>query len=467
MINDNNWNNADITAAEYEQMDLLQKTLYKQSRKAAENDTIFDVWNTVEEKTLMMSIIDDIYRTGNLINVDDYIKEFEKVETTIAQLNNNAQNMDDNEVVVETQEENGERKHTLTAASGFITGASNLYNLTVNGSRCACCGKQVKYMPPNGYCSVECAAKAIYNRIIKQMKGEYERETPGIIKSIKNIIGYIDLCLNIVDKIPELTTNLVKLPPEYKDYATAKISIMFLYLKRVICLLQIKKNDLMIKLLKSMKDGCMSDMALKIFPAIQFVINNIVAAREAMNTAVAVATNAINNAGPLYIGPQEYGFFMTLKSYMAICPFVKTNPNLYPPSQLGQFFWGPGNLTIPFDISKCQPGAISMGAASALQNVDMQKIEKIIHAVFRPINTVEYCMDPELFDLRLAFSDQNTAAIQTLQRLLEMLVVIGGDFLPSYKNLKLTNIWFIIAILMCWGPTTRSIYGDFIFHGPL
>jgi len=55
--------------------------------------------------------------------------------------------------------------------------------------------------------------------------------------------------------------------------------------------------------------------------------------------------------------------------------------------------------------------------------------------------------------------------IQSLLEKLSSLIVLGGDFLPSYKNLKLTNIWFIIAILTCWGPWTRAIFGDFIFHG--
>ena len=73
-------------------------------------------------------------------------------------------------------------------------------------------------------------------------------------------------------------------------------------------------------------------------------------------------------------------------------------------------------------------------------------------------------MDPDLFDIRLALSDQNSPAIEKLVRLLEATIVIGADFLPAYERLNLTNIWFVAAILTTWGPTTRSIYGDFIFH---
>ena len=123
-----------------------------------------------------------------------------------------------------------------------------------------------------------------------------------------------------------------------------------------------------------------------------------------------------------------------------------------------------GVMNIAFDMSKCQ-FKLDIGAKSALQNVDFQKINQIIRKAFPPITAPEYLMDPDLFDIRLALSDQNSPAIEKLVRLLEATIVIGGDFLPAYERLNLTNIWFVAAILTTWGPTTRSIYGDFIFHG--
>jgi hypothetical protein len=49
--------------------------------------------------------------------------------------------------------------------------------------------------------------------------------------------------------------------------------------------------------------------------------------------------------------------------------------------------------------------------------------------------------------------------------ILKNVMVIGGDFLPEYDRLNLTNIWFIVAILTCWGPWTKAIYGDYVIHG--
>ena len=73
-----------------------------------------------------------------------------------------------------------------------------------------------------------------------------------------------------------------------------------------------------------------------------------------MELAIEAAMQAIIKASAFfYIGPQEYGFFMTLKSNQAFCPFFKTDPTVYPPGQLGRPFWGSGVINIAFDMSMC------------------------------------------------------------------------------------------------------------------
>ena len=429
------------------------------------NSTIFDEQNIIDEETFMVSIVNDIYKTADIVNIDEWIKQYEATQTLTNQLNNNCADLEQSDIVITTDERTS--MHTMDAVLGGINIANDLYNLTIRGTKCSICGKTVKYMPPNGYCSIDCAAKALAKRILEHIKGEYETQTPDIINTIKRILNYIDFCINIVSNLPDIIAGIAHLPKEYKEYATAKINIIFLYLKKVINYLMIKKNDLLINILKKMQDGTIDNNMMSMFGGIQTALTTIINIRDKMNKALGAAMDAISNANMLfYIGPQEYGFFMTLKSFMCPCPMVKSNPNLYPASQLGMPFWGPGIMTIPFDISKCQ-FTLDIGGMSVLQNIDKKKIDKIIRSIFKPINPVEYLMDPELFDIRLALSDQNVPAIEKLYKLLEMSVVIGGDFLPTYKNLKLTNIWFVIAILMCWGPTTRQIYGDFIFHSPL
>lgn len=41
----------------------------------------------------------------------------------------------------------------------------------------------------------------------------------------------------------------------------------------------------------------------------------------------------------------------------------------------------------------------------ALNNINLNGIDKIIQKIFLPIQPMEYLMEPELFDVRLALSD--------------------------------------------------------------
>ena len=45
------------------------------------------------------------------------------------------------------------------------------------------------------------------------------------------------------------------MPKEYRDYVTAKINLVFIEIKKIINLLLIKKNELIIKLLRRIKLG--------------------------------------------------------------------------------------------------------------------------------------------------------------------------------------------------------------------
>lgn len=435
---------------------------------------VFDEQNIVTEDVFGVHFDNDMYTQGEPVDTDGIIKEFKSVEdmtTLLSSASVDAMNNEDIAIIdEETEDEERTSKNTIEAAIGIIAAANDFGHFLTRGSTCPVCGKHVDFMPSNGYCSLKCAGLDLLKKVQETMTGQYSsvsEETQKKINMVKNILNYTNLTLNVITKIPDILASIAKLPPEYKDYATAKINIVFVELKKIINKLMIKKNDIIISLLKKIKFGCIDDKLKPIFETINKIIDIANALKQKMELAIEAAMQAIIKASALfYIGPQEYGFFMTLKSNQAFCPFFKTDPTVYPPGQLGRPFWGSGVINIAFDMSKCQ-FSLDIGAKSALSNVDFKKINKIIRAVFRPISEVEYLMDPDLFDVRLALSDQNAPMIQSLLEKLSTLIVLGGDFIPSYKNLKLTNIWFIIAILTCWGPWTRAIFGDFIFHGML
>ena len=427
--------------------------------------TIFEESNIVTEDIFQVTIKDDVYTEGKPVDTESIIRDTQALEDTTTLMAASTADAEDNSAIVSQEPQERTSKNTFEAAVGIVAAVNDFGQFLQRGSKCPVCGKTVPFMPANGYCSLECAGKDLLKKLTSSISGEYEVETPEILNKIKNILDYFNLTLNVLTKIPDLLASFAKLPQEYKDYATAKLNLVFLEIKKIINKLLIKKNELIIKLLRRIKFGTIDAKLSKLFAAINSIISAVQVAKQALEKALNAAYKSISKAsGLLYIGPQEYGFFMTLKSNMALCPFYKTDALTYPPEQLGKPFWGSGVINIAFDMSMCQ-FSLNIGAKSALQNVDFEKINAVIRKVFRPITPPEYLMDPDLFDVRLAISDQNAPAIQKLIRTLESVMVFGGDFIPTYDRLSLTNIWFVIAILTCWGPWTRSIYGDFIFHG--
>ena len=427
--------------------------------------TIFEESNIVTEDIFQVTIKDDVYTEGKPVDTESIIRDTQALEDTTTLMAASTADAEDNSAIVSQEPQERTSKNTFEAAVGIVAAVNDFGQFLQRGSKCPVCGKTVPFMPANGYCSLECAGKDLLKKLTSSISGEYEVETPEILNKIKNILDYFNLTLNVLTKIPDLLASFAKLPQEYKDYATAKLNLVFLEIKKIINKLLIKKNELIIKLLRRIKFGTIDAKLSKLFAAINSIISAVQVAKQALEKALNAAYKSISKAsGLLYIGPQEYGFFMTLKSNMALCPFYKTDALTYPPEQLGKPFWGGGVINIAFDMSMCQ-FSLNIGAKSALQNVDFEKINAVIRKVFRPITPPEYLMDPDLFDVRLAISDQNAPAIQKLIRMLEFVMVFGGDFIPTYDRLSLTNIWFVIAILTCWGPWTRSIYGDFIFHG--
>jgi hypothetical protein len=45
---------------------------------------------------------------------------------------------------------------------------------------------------------------------------------------------------------------------------------------------------------------------------------------------------------------------------------------------------------------------------------------------------------------------------------LEPLLVLGLDYMPRYKNLKLSNIWYVLAVMDGWSIHGRYEFGSII-----
>ena len=94
-------------------------------------------------------------------------------------------------------------------------------------------------------------------------------------------------------------------------------------------------------------------------------------------------------------------------------------------------------------------------------NSACEKIDNVVKKTFPPIQAVEYFMDPDLFDVRLALSDQSDL-VKKFYETLEPLLVLGLDYMPRYKNLKLSNIWYVLAVMDGWSIHGRYEFGSII-----
>jgi len=285
------------------------------------------------------------------------------------------QNAEDNDAIINaipTDSSDNVRtsKSTIEAALGITSTINDFGELIKRGSKCSVCGKPMEHIPVNGYCSAECALKDLGSRLLSFITGEYPTETPKWMDKLENTLDYINLVFNVFAKLPDVLASIAKLPEEYRNYAINKVNIIFLYLKKIINLLLIKKNEIILSLLSMLNYDLIDEKLANKFESINSVIKSINALREKLNNSLNTAYDAINVANKMYyIGPHEIGFFFTIKSALCPCPYIRTDVTTFPPDQLGMPFWGPMSYTIPLDLTRCQFTA-DIGAKSVLSNVD-------------------------------------------------------------------------------------------------
>jgi hypothetical protein len=197
-----------------------------------------------------------------------------------------------------------ENNNVINAAVGTLNAVNDFGHYITRGSKCPVCGRYIPFLPSSGYCSLGCAGKDLLRKITSSITGEYKLETPEIIDKIRNIMNYLNLSFNVVSKLPDLLASIATLPDEYKIYATAKLNLIFLDIKKTINLLLIKKNELIVHLLSKIKHGTVEEDSANTFTSIGTILSTSSAMREKLEESLSVAYKAITKASRFfYIGP--------------------------------------------------------------------------------------------------------------------------------------------------------------------
>lgn len=306
------------------------------------------------------------------------------------------------------------------------------------GFTCPVCGKRMSFMTPTGYCSVQCFAKDLTNRLLTHMKLEQSDPMRRVIGEISDVLDKISLAINLIVELPDILRTLMKVPERWRNYLMVNVNIAFLRLRVVINTLMVKKNEKIIELIGKVRNGVMPDFIKPMFEQVNRVIDKVNLLKQALEAAYTIAMDAMKVYG-FQISAESYGWMMTPRSTMN--------------SDAGQVF-----IELP---THTMDGVANKLIQSGIMNINFQAIDEIVKKVFPPIQSAEYFMEPELFDVRMLFSDQSDIVKQVREKL-EMLCVLGLDYMPRYKNLSFLNVWFILALMDGWGQHSRLDFGSLL-----
>ena len=254
---------------------------------------------------------------------------------------------------------------------------------------CPECGKKVEQLLKNGYCSKACAAKARAAKAQAKVVGAMEG-TLAVIEQIKTKLALLDAVLNVLSELPEIIRMKAKLPPAFREYVTLRIDDVFMRMKFMVNLLMIQKNDLIIELLKKVKNGQLDKTLESVFLPIRTVMTAVAGIQTALNTALTgiIALLEMPTNGP--IPPESMGWFLTAKS-------------IQHPAHSSE-------ICIPLvpEVNKALPKwAGSM--------IDFDKIGDIVDKAMPPIQEFEYFLPHESFKIRFNLSRDNGPRIKRLR----------------------------------------------------
>ena len=344
------------------------------------------------------------------------------------------------------------------------------------GMACPICGKKARYLPPGGYCSVECLLKAAKDKSLAFLMSPNDKYAwlQEIINQLCAVLDLTNLLINTIVLIPDIIRELAQLPEEYKQYVKNKIAEGFAELQELIQKAMVKKNELLEKILKPINFGIIAKPVAMAMSAIEVVRNSIQVAQEAFNMAFDVVKLIISklslpNVAPGLVLPAEsFAWALTPRSFISPMPY--TCPDV------GKIFVVlPGGSGAPIESLKAL-------LPSALQDLNMEAIDATIQGLFPPLTPVDYYLEPELFEIRFLFSDQSDLVFQIRQQL-EDLLRAGPDYLPKFENLlpiktytfnkgteneqqiPLPNIgylWFLLGLMDAWAPHSQSMVGSIL-----
>lgn len=373
--------------------------------------------------------------------------------------------------IQETYEDNG----TLTLnAMVYMKAAFDMYGHAYReGMTCPICGKKARYLPPGGYCSVECLLKAAKNKSLAFLMAPNDKYAwlLDIVNELSALLDQTVILINAITLIPDIIKELAKLPDEYKQYVQNKVAEGFAELQELIQIAMVKKNELLKKILKPINFGIIAKPVAAAMAAIEVIRSTLEVAQIAFEQAFDMIKviidhmcSAADKPPGLKLPAESFAWSFTPRSFISPTPYTCGG-------DAGKIFVVlPGGSGVPIEVQKAL-------IPSALESINIQAIDEIIQSMFPPLTPVDYYLEPELFEVRYLFSDQSDLVSQ-VRYMLEDYLKGGPDYIPKFEdllpfktktfqgdNVILPNIgyvWFLMGLMDAWGPHSQALVGSLI-----
>ena len=303
----------------------------------------------------------------------------------------------------------------------------------VSYGQCTHCGKELEKPSGTGFCSNACFLKHKLN-LIKGGIDDLREETEDIVGNIAKAVELANGVLSLLSDMQQLLASLAAraLDDRYLVYFKTKLNIVILYLRYQVNRLLIWKNNLMIAALDKVQKGInVANSALgSAFDAIQKGIDAVMALIDQFNQKYKIAYDVIvQSLIPFLLDPEALHFGVTPRSL-----------TYYPGKEANK---------IPNVNLNDSNGDV----------IDMDGLQEVVRGAFPRITEPEYLMDPTAFKARMMLSDYNYIAIQKMVEPILDLMKLGSEPMPKYEKLNITNAWWMVYLLLAFGPEAQKHYG--------
>ena len=405
---------------------------------------------------------------------------------------------------------------------------------------CPVCGKKVRFIPVNGYCSLNCFLADMKSQLLSvknSITSQLKKFTDSNIGVVKN---YLQMCLSMVNDLPGAMEDLELVSDSVQSYIQTRYNYLANKQKYFINRILIWKNNLLIAWLKEYLNGVArtdklndeepepttnteteentgaektpeipqdqtksdsddlgtieitdnenspdaslnskKDINDSINEAFTWIDSNI----DKIGSEFLKNQKALDNINELSRITQNIQTILQYKDkfyelYDEAYKFINKNIKMVVPSDSFGFMgttrsivknpaWPDYiDISCPASVKYSYPEKSKLyksknkRSASRPQLDRIKKLcDKVINYTFPPIQDFEYLMEPELFATRLIFSDQNFVAIAKNIAVIFNMFKGEPELLPEYKDLTITNIWYIWALYKGIVPTIQFTYG--------